>query len=97
MELIELIRKQEAQVRLSLTDGERAATVAFFTEREKEKIALDTVNLGENGIVDAALTSDDGGFSALREDIAAPDGDRAAFLSQAPDTDGTFVRVPRAL
>ena len=97
MELIELIRKQEAQVRLSLTDVERAAAVAFFTEREKEIIALDTVNLREKGVVDVAEALDDGGFSVLREDIAAPDGDRAAFLSQAPDTDGAFVRVPRAL
>ena len=97
MELIELIRKQEAQTKIVLTDEERAFAVAFFEDRKKEKTALDAVNLKENcakGVPDSHL---DVGASALRDDVAAPDGDRSAFLSHAPDTDGTFVCVPRAL
>ena len=97
MEFIEIIKKQEAQSRLCLTDGERAAAVAFFKEREREKKALDAVNptkteKNTTSEVSCAATHD-----ALREDRITAFSDPKTLIDQAPDTDGNLVRVPRAL
>ena len=94
MGLIEIIKKQEAQSRLALTDEERREAIAFFEDREREWNALDAVILQENGKYE---TNKADGINLLRDDIAAPNASREAFLTQAPDTDGAFIRVPRAL
>ena len=91
MEMIEIIKKQEAQCKLSLTETEREAVAAFFTERKAEQKALDAVNHAE--ICDNSPTV----TATLREDIPSPNADRKAFLDASPHTDGAFVLVPRAL
>ena len=93
MELLDLIKKQEAQSRISLTDDERKTVVTFFEERNRELSVLDTVNPREN----AKSTVSTPSKTPLREDVASPKADREQFLSQAPDRDGGFVRVPRTL
>ena len=93
MELLDLIKKQEAQSRISLTDDERRTVVTFFEERNRELSVLDTVNPREN----AESTVSTPSKTPLREDVASPEADRERFLSQAPDRDGGFVRVPRTL
>jgi aspartyl-tRNA(Asn)/glutamyl-tRNA(Gln) amidotransferase subunit C len=37
------------------------------------------------------------GRGRLREDTLAPSLDRATVLSQAPETDGTFFKVPKVI
>ena len=38
-----------------------------------------------------------GGAGALREDALRPSLDRAAVMAQAPETDGTFFKVPKVI
>ena len=91
MKLIKIVKNQEAQCKLSLTESERESTAAFFMAREVEQKALDAVNHTKTeGIASVSCT-------ALREDIPAPKADRKAFLDISPDTDGAFVKVPRTL
>ena len=95
MDIIELIKKQEAQSRIALTDEERERAVSFFTDREAEQDAFHAVNLRETPETTVVVPTVDS--AALREDVAAADAERETFLSCSPDTDGCFVRVPRAL
>lgn len=39
----------------------------------------------------------EGGASSLRPDTQLPCLDRAAVLAQAPETDGTFFKVPKVI
>ena len=91
MEMVKIIKKQEAQCKLSLTESERKTVTAFFSARETEQKVLDAVNLTES-IANEPIRA-----AALREDIPAPRADRKAFLAASPHTDGTFVLVPRTL
>ena len=92
MEIFELIKRQEAQCRLALTELERAAVAAFFAEREGENSVFRAVNPPKNHEL-AAETAE----TPLREDVPSADADRKAFLDMAPDGDGVFVKVPRTL
>jgi len=38
-----------------------------------------------------------GGASSLRFDVPLPSLDRAAVMPQAPETDGTFLKVPKVI
>jgi aspartyl-tRNA(Asn)/glutamyl-tRNA(Gln) amidotransferase subunit C len=38
-----------------------------------------------------------GGDSTLRQDTVLPSLDRAAVMSQAPETDGAFFKVPKVI
>ena len=89
--MFEIIKKQEAQCKISLTASERETVTAFFMARQSEQKALDTVNHVE--ICDNAPTV----TATLREDIPSPTADRKAFLDASPHTDGAFVLVPRTL
>ena len=91
MKTFEIIKKQEAQCKISLTASERETVTAFFMARESEQKALDTVNLSKTVGNTSVFPT------ALRDDIPAPKADRKAFLDISPDTDGTFVLVPRTL
>ena len=93
MELTELIKKQEAQSRIALTEEERRLAVAFFMARKAEQSAFRTVNPDKT----AEITSASVDLGALREDVAAPCADREAFLSPSPDSDGILLRVPKEL
>jgi len=37
------------------------------------------------------------GESVLREDLLRPSLDRAVVMSQAPETDGAFFKVPKVI
>ncbi|MEM6785748.1 MAG: Asp-tRNA(Asn)/Glu-tRNA(Gln) amidotransferase subunit GatC [Bacteroidota bacterium] len=41
--------------------------------------------------------SDEALAARLRPDVVAPRADRTGALSNAPDSDGTFVRVPKVI
>ena len=38
-----------------------------------------------------------GGASSLRDDVVVPSLDRAAVMSQAPETEGVFFKVPKVI
>ncbi len=38
-----------------------------------------------------------GGASSLRQDVKLPSLDRSAVMSQAPETDGVFFKVPKVI
>lgn len=88
-----MIKKQEAQSKMTLTDAERELVSAFFEDREREKTAFDTVILKEY----RENTAIDTNKNRLREDVASPDADRRSVLALSPDNDGAFVRVPKTL
>jgi len=100
-ELSTVIKNQERQSKLTLTENERQAAICFFMDREAEKAVLDAVNLHENGDMrscgSAAAVFDRGINCGLRDDVAAPDADRSVILAFSADNDGAFVRVPKAL
>jgi aspartyl-tRNA(Asn)/glutamyl-tRNA(Gln) amidotransferase subunit C len=57
--------------------------------------ALDTA-----GVVPLAQVSEldgAGASSALRADVRVPSLDRAAVMPQAPETDGSFFKVPKVI
>ena len=94
MKIIELIKKQETQSKIALTEEERKAAIAFFEAREAEAVLLRSDDPTEK---DAKFSEHSRRGNLLRDDIAAPDAERESFLSLAPDTDGAFVRVPKTL
>ena len=59
--------------------------------------------LDTSGVVPLAQVSDllselgDAAAGVLRADLPLPSLDRAAVLSQAPETDGVFFKVPRVI
>ena len=56
--------------------------------------------LDTSGVVPLAQVSElegAGGASALRFDVPQPSLDRAAVMPQAPETDGTFFKVPKVI
>ena len=94
MKIIELIKKQETQSKIALTEEERKAAIAFFEAREAEAVLLKT----EEPITkDGKDRESNVHINRLRDDIPSPNADRNGFLSLAPDTDGAFVRVPKTL
>ena len=94
MKIIELIKKQETQSKIALTDQEREVAIAFFKEREAEAVLLKT----EEPITkDGKDRESNVHINRLRDDIPSPNADRNGFLSLAPNADGSFVRVPKTL
>ena len=93
MNTVEIIKAQEARSRLTLTEKERSEAVAFFKERRAEKAIPDLLPSQINGNIQADNLKED----TLRHDIPSENADRNAFLTQFPDKDGAFLRVPRTL
>lgn len=98
--------------RVSVTDVERVAELAHLELAPEEIPAmvkdlnaiLDYVaelnELDTQGVAPLEQVSElegAGGVSALRPDIAQPSLDRASVMSQAPDSNGAFFKVPKVI
>ncbi|MGD0800450.1 MAG: Asp-tRNA(Asn)/Glu-tRNA(Gln) amidotransferase subunit GatC [Terracidiphilus sp.] len=56
---------------------------------------LDTT--GVEPLAQVSELKDAAGASVLRDDVARPSLDRAVVLSQAPESDGVFFKVPKVI
>jgi aspartyl-tRNA(Asn)/glutamyl-tRNA(Gln) amidotransferase subunit C len=98
--------------RVTVADVERVAELAHLELAPEEKphmvqdlnAILDYVaelnQLDTTGVVPLAQVTElegAGGAGALRADVREPSLDRAAVLSQAPESDGAFFKVPRVI
>ena len=92
MDITSILAIQEERSRVALTDSERIVVSDFFAQRIAEANALNESRAIPNGSIEA-VSADTG----LREDICIPFKDTKSLLSLFPDSDGRYVRVPRAL
>ena len=98
--------------KVTVEDVQRVAELAHLELKPEETPAmlrdlnaiLDYVaelnQLDTTGVVPLAQVSelvDAAGRGVLREDVLQPSIDRAAVLSQAPETDGAFFKVPKVI
>ena len=98
--------------KVTVEDVQRVAELAHLELKPEETPAmlrdlnaiLDYVaelnQLDTTGVVPLAQVSelvDAAGRGVLREDTLQPSIDRAAVLSQAPETDGAFFKVPKVI
>lgn len=92
MELTELIKKQEKQSKLALSDEERTVVTAFFEARMREQTRLNAVNPEKKTEKESANAE-----NRLRDDAVSTTVSPEDLLSRSPDTVGAFVRVPKSL
>lgn len=93
MDILDHVRKQEAQSCIRLTDDEREQTAAFFSERMKEaRFFAQASEETEKDYTTSATPCHE-----LREDVTVPFPDGKTLISLSPDNDGTFIRTPRTL
>jgi aspartyl-tRNA(Asn)/glutamyl-tRNA(Gln) amidotransferase subunit C len=98
--------------RVTVEEVERVAELAHLELRPEETPAmlrdlnaiLDYVaqlnELDTKGVTPLAQVSelqDGAGVSVLRGDLNVPSLDRSAVMSQAPETDGVFFKVPKVI
>ncbi len=79
--------------RLTLNDDE---TDKFTSQLSVILDYIDQLREVDTSSVHAA-SSAGGGATPLREDVAGLTFDRSVALGNAPDTDGTFFRVPKVI
>ena len=105
-------KEQKMTARVTVEEVERVAELAHLelTPEETPRM-LDDLNaildyvaelneLDTSGVAPLAQVSellDGGGSGVLREDRVRPSLDRAEVLSQAPETDGAFFKVPKVI
>ena len=98
--------------KVTVADVERVAQLANLElEPEESRSMLHDLNaildyvaqlneLDTTGVVPLAQVNDLDGATvavALRPDATVPSLDRAAFMAQAPETDGAFFKVPKVI
>jgi|SRR5271165_274136 len=98
--------------RVTVEEVERVAELAHLELAPEEKprmvtdlnAILDYVaelnQLDTSGVAPLAQVTElqgAGGFGDLRADVLQPSLDRAAVMSQAPETNGAFFTVPRVI
>lgn len=98
--------------RVTVADVEQVAALAHLELASEEKprmvqdlnAILDYVaelnQLDTAGVAPLAQTTElegAGGAGALRADALQPSLDRAAVMHQAPETDGSFFKVPKVI
>lgn len=99
-------------VKVTVEDVQRVAELAHLELRPEETPAMQrdlnaileyVAQLNEldtTGVTPLAQVSelrDEAGVSVLRADLPLPSLDRAVVLSQAPETDGVFFKVPKVI
>jgi aspartyl-tRNA(Asn)/glutamyl-tRNA(Gln) amidotransferase subunit C len=98
--------------KVTVEDVERVAELAHLELKPEETPAmqrdlnaiLDYMaqlnELDTKGVMPLAQVSellDGSGAGALRSDLPLPSLDRAAVMTQAPETDGVFFKVPKVI
>ncbi len=87
---------------LELTPAESVAMLQDLNailDQVAELNELDTSGVEPLAQVSELLSElgDESGKGVLRADLLAPSLDRAVVLSQAPETDGVFFKVPKVI
>jgi aspartyl-tRNA(Asn)/glutamyl-tRNA(Gln) amidotransferase subunit C len=105
-------KEQRMTARVTVEDVERVAALAHLELRPEERPAMlrdlnsileyvaELNELNTAGVAPLAQVSellDAAGASVLRADAALPSLDRAEVLSQAPESDGVFFKVPKVI
>ncbi len=98
--------------KVTLTDVERVAELAHLELSAEEmprmvgdlnailEYVAELNELDTTGIAPLAQVSElqgAGGSASLRRDVLQPSLDRAAVMSEAPEADGTFFKVPKVI
>jgi aspartyl-tRNA(Asn)/glutamyl-tRNA(Gln) amidotransferase subunit C len=104
--------EQKMTAKVTVEDVERVAELAHLELKPEETPRmLDDLNaildyvaelneLDTTGVMPLAQVSDlldASGKGVLREDVLRPSLDRAEVMSQAPETDGVFFKVPKVI
>ena len=69
--------------------------LSAIVEYVAELNQLDTAGVAPLAEVGELQT--ESGFGQLREDAPVPSLDRAAVMAEAPETDGSFFKVPKVI
>jgi aspartyl-tRNA(Asn)/glutamyl-tRNA(Gln) amidotransferase subunit C len=94
---IEVVERVAELANLELTQEESVAMVRDLNsilEYVAQLSELDTSQVEPLAQVTELMQA---GRGRLREDVLAPSLDRATVLSQAPETDGVFFKVPKVI
>jgi aspartyl-tRNA(Asn)/glutamyl-tRNA(Gln) amidotransferase subunit C len=94
---IEVVERVAELANLELTHEESAAMVRDLNsilEYVAQLSELDTSQMEPLAQVTELMQAERG---RLRGDVLAPSLDRATVLSQAPETDGVFFKVPKVI
>jgi aspartyl-tRNA(Asn)/glutamyl-tRNA(Gln) amidotransferase subunit C len=98
--------------KVTVEDVERVAELAHLELKPEETPAMlhdlnaildymaELNELDTSGVRPLAQVSellDEAGAGVLRADLPSPSLDRAAVMSQAPETDGAFFKVPKVI
>jgi aspartyl-tRNA(Asn)/glutamyl-tRNA(Gln) amidotransferase subunit C len=98
--------------KVTVEDVERVAELAHLELKPEETPAMlhdlnaildymaELNELDTSGVTPLAQVSellDEAGANVLRADLPSPSLDRATVMSQAPETDGAFFKVPKVI
>lgn len=92
MDMNILVRLEKLN-QLSLTEEQRAATLAFYAEREAEIAALDAIDTANVERMVHVMPLE----NVLREDIAAQLFSREELQAGAPQAEDGYWQVPRTV
>jgi aspartyl-tRNA(Asn)/glutamyl-tRNA(Gln) amidotransferase subunit C len=94
---VEVVERVAELANLELTPAESVAMVRDLNsilEYVTQLRELDTSNVEPLAQVTELMQAERG---RLREDVLTPSLDRATVMSQAPETDGAFFKVPKVI
>lgn len=109
---VESVRKTGMTAKVTVEEVKRVAELAHLElTPEESRYMLHDLNaildyvgelneLDTKGVIPLAQVSElegAGGASSLRADVKLPSLDRSAVMSQAPETDGVFFKVPKVI
>lgn len=95
---VEDVERVAELARLDLTPEESSGMLhdlSAILEYMAELNQLDTAGIAPLAGVGELQT--ESGIGVLREDVPAPSLDRAAVMAEAPETDGSFFKVPKVI
>ena len=94
---IEVVERVAELANLELTPEESVAMVRDLNSILEYVAQLSELNTSQVEPLAQVTELMHAGRGCLREDALAPSLDRATVLSQAPETDGVFFKVPKVI
>ena len=87
----EVLRRLEKLNQLALTEEEKEAFLAFYSEQEKEREVLDTVDTSATERMVHVMPI----YTVVREDVVIKNFEREDLQKGAPETMDGYWQVPR--
>jgi aspartyl-tRNA(Asn)/glutamyl-tRNA(Gln) amidotransferase subunit C len=87
----EVLRRLEKLNQLALTEEEKDAFLAFYSEQEKEREVLDTVDTSAVERMVHVMPI----YTVVREDVVIKNFEREDLQKGAPETTDGYWQVPR--